>query len=406
VFCNRCGVEVADDEPTCAACGAVLDTPDEAVVVITVSDEPQLPAPRSTSAPPRSSAPYDLAVDEPDLLDSTPTTPTPAATPRSTTRLAPVTSTTELPVTGPRRHEGVRFGVVPAMGTLTFLVAVAGLVTPLVAVATDARTPTFPVGEWRVDDLGTNLPGSLMVALVALAVGVIGAAFGQRWAAGLAGGAGLAVAGWAALTAGLAERPLALAVEVTRRPTTEAFNVTITRDVGIWLVLVAGVFGVLTFVVSLTRAGNDRRRGLNPWIAALGAVASLVAAAGPLLPEGTADVVDNWDTATSGEPLAFLVGRLVQLGLLAYSGVVGFLLVRRYGLGLAVGGMTAVTWLALTVLLDLGTDPVGPAFTNPGSDQAAIDLHSVTIVGMIALVGLAMVAVIAAYDQAAREYQP
>jgi hypothetical protein len=402
VFCNRCGVAVDEGDSTCRACGHVLPTVDEPLVLVTVSDEP--PAPAAAPATPPAADPlptpvvapvtvglYDLAEDEPDLLTTAP---------------QPVTAapTSELPLVAAPPTAGFRFAAVSALGVVTLVLAIAALPSQVILITTDAVAPTFEIGAWRIADLGTNLPGALMVALVALAVGAIGAAFRQRWAAGLAGGAGLAIVGWAALGWGLAERELAAAVTATRRPTAEPFVVVLTRDVGYWLMLVAGVLGLLTFLVSLGRAGNDRRRGLNPWIAALGACAALIAAAGPLLPETTADLRDNWIVATAdGRPMEFLIGRLVQLGLLAYAGVVGFLLVRRYGLGLAIGGMTVSVWLAVTTLLDVGTNPVGPGVTNPG-DPSGVDLHSVTIVGMVALVGLATVAVIAAYDQAAREY--
>jgi hypothetical protein len=415
VFCNQCGVEVEVDdvgegEVACQACGHVLPTVDEPLVLITVSDEPAAPTvttpvtiptaipaaiPASDPLPTPVVAPvalYDLAEDEPDLLVTAPQPVT-------------VTPTSELPLVAASPATGFRFGAVSAFAVITLVLATASLPSQVILIATDAIAPTFEIGAWRIADLGTNLPGALMVALVALVVGAVGAAFRQRWAAGLAGGAGLAIAGWAALGWALAERELAFAVAATRRPTAEPFVITLTRDAGYWLMLVAGVLGLLTFLVSLGRAGNDRRRGLNPWIAALGACAALIAAVGPLLPETTADLRDNWIVAASdGRPMEFLVGRLVQLGLLAYAGVVGFLLVRRYGLGLAIGGMTVSVWLAITTLLDVGTNPVGPGITNLG-DPAGIDLHSATIVGMVALVGLAVVAVIAAYDQAAREYQ-
>lgn len=400
-------MEVEDGRDECHACGHRFPTPDEPFVLVTVSDEVDLAPPEpgaAAGAPAPDTHPtprlYDLAEDEPDLLtDRQPVVHPP-----------PVTTTQELPAVSPgttgTSGPGFRFGAVSAVGALTLALAIAALPAPVVEITTDAGVPTFPTGTWQVSNLGTNLPGALMVALVALVIGVVGSAFRQRWAAGLAGGAGLAITGWAALVWGLAERPITVAVEATRVPTTEEFTVTLTRDVGFWLILVAGVLGLLTFLVSLGRVGNDRRRGLNPWIAALGACAAVIAAAGPLLPEGTAQLSDNWTASDgAGRPLAYLVGRLVQLGLLAYAGVVGFLLVRRYGLGLAIGGMTVSVWLALTTLLDIGVGHVGPGATNPGDDAGAIDLHSVTIVGMIALVGLAMVAVIAAYDQAAREYQ-
>ena len=186
-------------------------------------------------------------------------------------------------------------------------------------------------------------------------------------------------------------------------PTTESFTVTITRDLGYWLLLASIVLGGAVFVVSLVHAGNDNRSGLNPWIAALGAVSALIAAGGPLVPQGEATFRNNWSSAggTFDHSTAFLVGRLAQVALLAIAGVIGFLQVRRWGLGLAIGGMLPVLWLAVTTMLELGDSPVGPAFANPGNVDG--DLHAVTVVGMTALVGLAIVAVIAAYDQTVRE---
>ena len=142
--------------------------------------------------------------------------------------------------------------------------------------------------------------------------------------------------------------------------------------------------------------------GLDPWIAALGAVSFLIAAGGPLIPEGTADWSGNCNSDTLGVelPTLFFVGRAVQLGLLALCGVVGFLLVRRCGLGLAVGSAVAAGWLLVTAATDQTPSPIGPAYENPGS----LDLqpHAVTIVGF-ALVGFfALVAVVMALLDADR----
>ena len=63
--------------------------------------------------------------------------------------------------------------------------------------------------------------------------------------------------------------------------------------------------------------------------------------------------------------------------------------------------MLSVVWMAVTTMLELGDSPVGPADTNPG--DTAGDLHAVTVVGITALAGLAIVAIIAAYDQTVRE---
>jgi hypothetical protein len=158
----------------------------------------------------------------------------------------------------------------------------------------------------------------------------------------------------------------------------------------------------LALFVSFARAGNDRRAGLDPWIAALAAVSVLVAAIGPTIPEGSAEWSGNYSSASLGVdlPAAFFAGRLVQLGLLAFCGVVGFLLVRRYGLGLAVGGAVTAGWMVVPAATERTASPIGPAYENPGS----LDLrpHAVTIVG-IALVGFfALVAIVMALLDAER----
>ena len=366
---------------------------------------------------------YDFASDEPDDITHPtvrPAPPVPASPARPpvavtaeqvTAKYAPPaptgTRTLEMPLIDPHemglRRFRFRFGVVSGTAVVAAVVALVGVFANVTSIATDATSPTFETGDWLVSDLGSNLPVAGLVGIAALVVGAVVAGFGIRWGAGLAGGAGLALAGWAALVIGLAEQPLQAATTAVEQPTTESFTITLTRDLGYWLLLATIVLGGAVFVVSLVLAGNDGRSGLNPWIAALGAVSALVAAAGPLVPEGEATFRNNWTSAggTFDQPTAYLAGRLAQVILLALAGVVGFLQVRRWGLGLAIGGMLPVVWLALTTMLELGDSPVGPADTNPG--DAAGDLHAVTVVGITALAGLAIVAVIAAYDQTVRE---
>ena len=310
-----------------------------------------------------------------------------------------------MPIIDPQglRRFRFRFGVVTGRASSPRSSPSSGCSPPSPRIATDATTPTFETGDWLVGDLGSNLQFAGLIGVGALLVGAVVAGFGIRWGAGLAGGAGLALAGWAALVIGLVEQPLQAATIAVEAPTTESFTITITRDLGYWLLLATIVIGGAVFVVSLAYAGNDGRSGLNPWIAALGAVSALIAAGGPLVPEGAATFRNNWSSAggTFDQPTAYLAGRLAQVALLALAGVIGFLQVRRWGLGVAIGGMLPVVWLAVTALLELGDSPVGPAFANPGDADG--DLHAVTVVGMTALVGLAIVAVIAAYDQTVRE---
>ena len=66
-------------------------------------------------------------------------------------------------------------------------------------------------GPWKVNDFGTNLTVAAVASCLFMLVGALAWGFGYRWGAGLAGGAGTGLAGWAALVTGLAELPLAQA---------------------------------------------------------------------------------------------------------------------------------------------------------------------------------------------------
>jgi hypothetical protein len=274
--------------------------------------------------------------------------------------------------------------------------AVAVLAT-VIEITTAADPAPFDVGQWKVNDFGTNNTVAALLAAVTMLVGALAWCFGYRWGAGLAGGAGAALAGWAALLIGLVEWPINNAEVAAAVAPAE-----ITRDIGYWALAGAGALGIVVLLVSFARAGNDRRAGLDPWIAALAAVSVLVAAIGPTIPEGSAEWSGNYSSASLADdlPAAFFAGRLIQLGLLAFCGVVGFLLVRRYGLGLAVGGAVAAGWMVATAATERTATPIGPAYENPGS----LDLkpHAVTIVGM-ALVGFfSLVAIVMALLDADR----
>jgi MFS family permease len=295
----------------------------------------------------------------------------------------------------PRPHR-FRFRVMLIVAILAAGAGACAAVTDVITIETDAANPLFPIGTWMVNDFGTNNTVAMAIAAGAMVIGALVGCFGYRWGGGLAGGAGLAMAGWAALTIGLAEIPLAQADTALQAQQTESFRVTLTRDLGYGLVAVAGALGVVVFLTSLGSIRRDRATNLNPWVAALGAAATLVAAAGPLLPVNDASIENNWSSAGGSIdfPTLFFAGRLVQVGLVAFTGLVGFLLVRRYGLGLAAGGFTVFTWLALTALLEQTDLPIGPAVANPGADLGDTIPHAVTIGGLaVALFCLVMAAI-------------
>ena len=65
-------------------------------------------------------------------------------------------------------------------------------------------------------------------------------------------------------------------------------------------------------------------------------------------------------------------------------------------------GETRVRESALLRFLGHGL-PVGPGFRNPGATD--MHIHGVTIIGVSAIAAMAILAVIAAYDQGVREHR-
>jgi hypothetical protein len=280
----------------------------------------------------------------------------------------------------------------------SFLGAIAALMAALADVV-DIRTSRpaagIATGISTLDDIGSNLgPGGLIGAAV-MVVGGLLACFGLRWGAGLAGGAGLALAGWSALTIGLVEVPVGEAESITRTSSAQ-FTLTVTRDVGWWLIVAVGAIGLVVFLASLRAFRRGGHRPLNPLLAAVGAVCALVLAAGPLVPVGNTTWEDNLrsPTAAIDLPTVFFAGRLAQVGLIAAAGLIGFLLVRSYGLGLAAGSVSVAAWLWLTSILELGSNPVGVASRNPGALDSIP--HGVTTVGMVTSVVVLLLSAIVA----------
>ena len=399
--------EWSNDDPVWAATGAVPTTP--ATDVLRTSDLPAT-EPVATARPATTAWPLD---DTPDLV-ADPVDEVWAVTGEGFQAPARATSTAQMPVVpiGPAvpRQSRMRFTSVSVFGLLMAVTALVGSFTVAVGVESDVRLtpsdampPSFRTGTWYLDDFADNLSVAVLIAAVLAVVGGVAAAFRWRWGSGLAGGGGLAMAGLGVLSIGLAQFPLQAARDFAATPNSQVFTLTLTRDLGYWLLIASAALGVVVFFASLNDAFGDRRSGLNPWIAALGALGTLVAVLGPMLPEGTAIFSDNWYRVDRlGEPpTLLLIGRLVQLALLAVSGVVGYLCVRRWGLGLAIGGALPIVWLAVSTLFELTSNPIGPAYRNPGADSA--DLHGMTIIGVSAIIAMAILALVAAYDQTTRE---
>ena len=270
----------------------------------------------------------------------------------------------------------------------------------VIDIRTDRVVAGIPIVTSTLGDIGSNLVVAGLIGAGAMFVGGLLQCFHVRWGAGLAGGAGLSLVGWVGMTLGLAEVPISSAERITRNPATPGpFTLTVTRDIGYWLLVAVAVIGLVVFAFSLTSIGTGGRRGLDPWSAAIGAVAALVVAAGPLITVNGADFDVNF--GTEGFPAVFFAGRLLQLGLIAVAGVVGFLLVRTWGLGFVAGGLLLPAWLWLSSLLEIGDSPVlGIAAGNLGSSETSP--HAVTTVGVAATVAMLAVAATIAVVQRPR----
>ena len=278
----------------------------------------------------------------------------------------------------------------------SFVFALLAMVATLMASVADVidiRT-TRPVdgiivGIRALDDFGSNLAVAGFIGAALMLVGGLLSCFGLRWGSGVAGGAGLSMTGWAAVTLGLVEAPIHAAEGATANASeVTAFTLAVTRDLGYFLILAVGLLGLAVFVVSLRLAGTGGRGGLNPWIAAVGALSSVVLAAGPLITLSGAPLDAN--LGTIGIPKEFFAGRLIQLGLIVVTGVIGFLSVRTYGLGLAAGGLGVASWMWITSLAELGDLPVSVAVGNLGTRETTP--HAVTTVGVTASLALLLIA--------------
>ncbi len=401
------GGELPEDEPSWAPTGSVPVTAAAATVATDELATTDLPATQpitevwmnTVDADPAPPTPYDFVENEPV-----------AVTGQLEAQVAATATMPAMPVAPPEDHTHFRFNLILFVALLAGIISLVAVFADVISITSDSRlvqtddTPAdFRTGTWIVDDLADNLSIASLIAILAMVAGGVASGFRWRWGSGLAGGAGLAMAGLAALTVGLAQFPIDTARAFARVPTEDPFVLTITRDLGYWLLIAAGALGIVLFFASINDAMGDRRPGLNPWIAALGALAVVVAAAGPLLPENQAIFSDNWYLIEGpGEASALLlVGRLVQIGLFVVGGVVGFLSVRRWGLGLAVGATLPGIWLVISTLFELTDDPVGLGWQNRG----AVDMHvhGVTIIGTSAVLAMLVLAVIGAYDQSARE---
>ncbi|MDO8390561.1 MAG: hypothetical protein Q7V57_08740 [Actinomycetota bacterium] len=267
------------------------------------------------------------------------------------------------------------------------IAAVLAVGAALTDVATVEITGDLVTNEhWVLNDFASNYMVGAIIAALLLAGGAALGATGRRIGSGIAGGAGLALAGMMSMVIGQV-----IGIfdqwEVTLLSGGGSFELTTTQEIGFWLAVLAAVLGVVAFVLSLKDSKPDGQPPVQPTVGIVGAIATLLVVFGSLIPMNGAAFADQFSNDFT--PPATLLLRLLVLVLIGVGGLTGFLLNRRWGLGLAIGAISVGVWQWITAISESGDIPVGIAGGSWGADD--FSPHLVTTVGVILMV-LAVVA--------------
>lgn len=281
-------------------------------------------------------------------------------------------------------------------------------VAALIAAVAALLTAAFTIVELKADggkmtaklgDLGKNsLLVAIITAIVLLGAAILGAG-SRRFATGLAGGAGLAMGGWAALHVGLAAAQMdtweRLAIDGSSG---DRITITKTFGPGFFTLAIAAVAGLIVFVLSLRQAGEDGGPRFTPVAALVGGLGAIAVAVGPLIPQHGAALGDNFSDPSI--PPITLILRLVALAALVIGALIGFFNSRRWGLGMAAGTVIAALMQWITTLggnqknVGIGLANIGASDTKP---------HILTTLGIIAwVVGLIIAAVLINQQRSAK----
>ena len=400
MFCPSCGATVQSGQKFCTSCGSAL-----AGAATTAPAAAQVASAQTDGTP---TPPLGQALPPPPAATAPATTVLPAMS--AATPAAAAVTTGQYPAAN---YEGPAWDAAGGTWEPTGMTAVVGGVqpfrmTPLVATASLAAvlavaaafvnvigvklddTTGLPVTDLqlKLNDFSSNLTVGAILAGLLLIVGASMGATGRRVGTGLAGGAGLALAGMMAMVLGQATQTFDTYDLLLR---TNGGVMTATRDIGFWLAVVSALLGGAAFVLSFEGAGHDGHPPIHPAIGALGLLGTAMAVIGPLIPLHNAPFGDQFSNDFT--PPATLLLRQLVLILIAVGGVVGFTRKRRWGLGLALGAISVGAWQMITAATESGdiatcgarrTCPLSYAGGNPG----ALDFtpHTVTIIGVIAMI--------------------
>lgn len=276
-----------------------------------------------------------------------------------------------------------------AVGAVIAALVVAGSIMAIGTVRVSG--PDVPSVTWHLRNMASNLVAAAFLGAVLVLLGSLLALVLRdergRVALGLAGGAGLAVAGVAAHVVGQSVDAFDEVKTLLVR-SGQAYTLRTTTEVGYWLMAVAGVLGVALFVLALLALRDAPAVGSRVAMLAasiVGALGSLAAAAGPLLPVHGASFLDQfYNDATPPFTSVMRAGVVV---LVAVGGVTGFVVRRPWGLAMAFGAVSIAIWQTASTLLEFGDRPAALAGGNPDTIVVRVPQpHLVTAVGLVAAV--------------------
>lgn len=265
-----------------------------------------------------------------------------------------------------------------------------------------------------LNGISTNARVGTIVAAVLLVAGAAIGLSGRRFGTGLAGGAGLALAGFMAWLVGDAWS-IVDTLKQGFRESSYRYTLSTTLDVGLWMAVAAAVLGAIVFFLSFTGVGDDGEPPVHPAVGAFGLLGGLALVIGPMLPTNGATFSDNFSGDQGIGPSLWWKGRLfLDLGithaqvppvttwlrilvlvLLVVGAYLGFIAGSKWGVGVVLGAIGVAVWQWATAALEAGDLPFGIAGGNPG--QEGFSPHVVTTVGLAVVVLSLVVAAVVAY---------